>query len=436
MDNNQNESAWSRAHSTMNNMLYNWRVPYDQSPSQSPTTEDFSGDRVRIHQYEIENMDDRQVEAFVKRKLTKNIEYFIATGAEIRKLPALANLEHLIVLNCELCGILTMPKLPPRLEVLNCSRNYLKILPNLPTTLTYLSCNHNFLTEITNLPESLNTLICSDNRITHISDLPPTLKTFDCNTNVLKKLPDLPPNLSECNFQFNELEEYPYFPISLCNHNFCLNITRSSTFYYITNKTITIKYPLIKAIIDRTYRELAGDIGHGHMPGTTLQYFVNACLIVLDKYAYDPGVQVNPYYMYNGSYPEQTLPANIDISVRENAAAYCLINYINSVNYNTDNINPRKTNVALLNRGNMLTDTVNKSYAERVWHPRHMAPLLENSDLDVDEFNREREKFLGGRLRPRRRHTRRRHHKRRRSSSRIRTRAHARVSTRRKHRRN
>ena len=46
-----------------------------------------------------------------------------------------------------------------------------------------------------------------------------------------------------------------------------------------------------------------------------------------------------------------------------------------------------------------LNKHIAESYAKRVWHPRYMAPLLNNPELDVEEFNREREKHLGGKKR-------------------------------------
>lgn len=95
---------------------------------------------------------------------------------------------------------------------LYCNDNNLAYLPQLPLKLTKLECRFNKLTYLPKLPEKLCYLDCEFNQLTTLPTLPQKLTKLYCSHNKLTSLTKLPHNLRVLHCDCNKLT---YLPLEL-----------------------------------------------------------------------------------------------------------------------------------------------------------------------------------------------------------------------------
>lgn len=208
----------------------------------------------------------------------------------------------------------------------------------IPADTKIIKCNANALAELPDaLPKRLHTLNCVDNKLTHIksSTLPRKLYEFNCSNNNITRIdPDLPPNLKHFDCSNNNLIQLPELPKNLmvfyCYNNklTILPDLPQTLLYYINvyDTTLDTNYPKLKHLQD----------------------------VVDNVHSYDSGIW------------------------RQASAIATLVIYVNARNV----VIRQQERSRIINANNCLLET----YMRKMMHPSRLSALVDNDDLDVDEF--------------------------------------------------
>ena len=156
--------------------------------------------------------------------------------SNIRNLTGISFFKQLVILDCHMNSLASLPLLPaslralvcsinqlttlpvlPALTNLDCTDNQLSTLPTLPAALRYLYCQNNQLNSLPTLPASLDILTCYNNQLSSLPSLPSILTNLSCGTNHLSTLPSLPTSLIALACSTNQLSSLPLLPASLGN---------------------------------------------------------------------------------------------------------------------------------------------------------------------------------------------------------------------------
>jgi Leucine-rich repeat (LRR) protein len=232
--------------------------------------------------------------------------------------------------------------IPTDTKILKCSANALTDLPDkLPNKLHTLNCVDNKLTCIKSatLPRKLYEFNCYKNKITNIEPgLPPNLKRFDCSENLLTRLPELPQNLQILQCCQNKLTVLPDLPDTL----FDIFVIESDD---KTDITLLVNYPEL----------------------LIYQNDINNAIDDENDYLDND---------YNTEmYPERLAryhSANISSKIHR------FVTYVNDRNV----VIRQQERSRIINANNILLE----SYMRRAMHPSRLTALVENDDLDVDEY--------------------------------------------------
>lgn len=217
---------------------------------------------------------------------------------------------------------------------------------NIPRNATQLCCNRLHIRQLPNaLPFKLNMINCNMNKITQLPDnLPVTLKELSCIGNELRKLPTkLPQGLLILNCGRNPLITLPKLPDGLLH----LSVEYCPSLLILPELPETLRTFNISG---NFFTELPD------LPKTLVNFIYN-------------NIRNKGNNILFERYP-MLVQLYIDYDIR------AIIQHVNEVN-------SRRRSQA---RNALLHQQIIEVYAVKTMHPRHLLPLIDNPDTDVDLF--------------------------------------------------
>jgi Leucine-rich repeat (LRR) protein len=244
-------------------------------------------------------------------------------------------------LDCEYNNRLEqLPELPDNIVYLNLGVTGIKTLPKLPSKLRELICDMGCLKELPALPDTLISLKCKGNLLSELPKLPETLIFLQCSYNRLERLPPLPSKLEVLFCEKNQLKQLPELPLSLAK-------------LYVADNQLSV-LPNVSHIITN---------------------FVDK------EYFFNPESRMIPFMLYGNPVIETY---GLDISVLLSLKSYeAIAKQIGMVN------RFREIYYCIMFKGafrKWLWEKVRLPKVSSATHPDLLGQLLEDEDMDDDEF--------------------------------------------------